>query len=104
MKNILYVHHTSDFGGATVRLLQLLDNLKKDEYNPSVILLADGMAVQLIKDRGLNVEVHKNISTYNFFQGSRYSFRTFRPWQPITKIFQIFTSSYRFYKILSRHL
>ena len=101
MKNILFVQNTADLGGATVRLLQIIDGLDRAKYNPSVILLADGLAVRLLRERGINVSVHKNISTYNFFEGAHYSFRTFRPWYPITKILQVVPSSIRFYKILS---
>ena len=92
MKNIFYIQHTGDLGGATYKLIELLNHIDKKKFNPSVIFLSNGKGVDIVKNLGIETRVHLNISTYANCEGSHYSFRTFRPWYPITKIFEIIPS------------
>ena len=102
MKNIFYIQHTGDLGGATYKLIELLNHIDKKKFNPSVIFLSNGEGVDIVKNLGIETRVHLNISTYANSEGAHYSFRTFRPWYPITKIFEIIPSTLRFYKILKK--
>ena len=47
MKRILYIHHGGEIGGAPLSLLFLLEQLDRDCYDPVLLFLADGAAVEV---------------------------------------------------------
>jgi glycosyltransferase involved in cell wall biosynthesis len=100
MKNILYIHHTADIGGATVKLFELIKYLDRLKYNPSVIFLSDGDAVSVMKKEIDEVYVYPDISIYPHAEGGYFPVKSFRPWYQFSKLFSILPSSFKLKSIL----
>lgn len=57
MKKILYLHAGAEMYGADKILLELVQNVDKQEYSPLVILPEDGVLVDEMKNSDIDVEV-----------------------------------------------
>ena len=55
MKSILFVYHASNIGGGTYCLLNILREIDRKKYQPSVLLCTDGDLVKEIKALGIEV-------------------------------------------------
>ena len=55
MKTILFVYHASNIGGGTYCLLNILKEIDRKKYQPSVLLCTDGDLVKEIKALGIEV-------------------------------------------------
>ena len=53
MKNILYISHTSQLGGAERSLLLLLERLDRARFNPAVVTPGDGPLVERVDEMGV---------------------------------------------------
>lgn len=65
MKRILYIHHGGAIGGAPLSLLYLLRRLDRSRYEPTVLLLADGPAAQLLRAEGVETHIAPGISDFS---------------------------------------
>ncbi len=65
MKRILYIHHGGELGGAPLSLLFLLEQLDRDRYDPVLLFLADGVAVDAFRDRGYDCHVATEIDDFS---------------------------------------
>jgi glycosyltransferase involved in cell wall biosynthesis len=55
-KRILYLDHTGAIGGGEIALINLLQNLNRDRYEPVVALFADGPFAAMLRESG--IETH----------------------------------------------
>lgn len=61
MKKILYIYHTSAIGGGSYCLLNVLKEIDRTQYAPSVMLSSDGPLVGEIRKLGIEVYVFPHI-------------------------------------------
>lgn len=73
MKRILYVHHAGGIGGAPLSLLYLLQQLDRARYEPVVVTLKDGPAVELYRNEGIETYVAPGISDFSHTTLESYS-------------------------------
>ena len=57
MKKILYIYHTSAIGGGSYCLLNILKEIDRTLYTPSVMLSSDGPLVDEIRTMGIDVYI-----------------------------------------------
>lgn len=57
MTNILYLHAGAEMYGADKVMLDLISRLDKEKYTPYVILPTNGVLVDALKEKGIQVEV-----------------------------------------------
>jgi glycosyltransferase involved in cell wall biosynthesis len=57
MKNILFLSHTSELNGAELMLLQILERIDTQKYNPFLIVPQEGLLLTEAKKLGIEVEV-----------------------------------------------
>lgn len=55
MKRILFVHHTSEIGGGSYCLLNLLKEVDRDRFDPIVLLKNEGPLSEEVKNLGIEV-------------------------------------------------
>lgn len=75
MKNILFIHSSSEMYGSDKSLLYLLKNIKKDEYRVNVLLPEEGPLVEKLNEiEGVSVDIYKvsvlrrkNLSIYGAY-------------------------------------
>ena len=65
MKKILYIHHGGELGGAPLSLFFLLSQIDKSIYQPILLFLADGDAVDLFRNSGYDCHVVDDIDDYS---------------------------------------
>lgn len=101
MIRILFVHHSTDIGGAGLSLLYLIQKLDRSKFDPFVFFNAPpGPLLQLFEQNEIPYKRIVGISTYGHAYGARYEFRSVRPWEPVTKLFAIFSEARKFKSIL----
>ena len=101
MQRILYVQHYSGLGGSPLSLLYLVEQLDRQRYTPMVLFNSQrGPAIELFSAQGVEVCCDPRISTYQHGQGAWLSLRSLRPWEIMTKMLQIWPSTYRFRQFL----
>jgi glycosyltransferase involved in cell wall biosynthesis len=103
-RRILYVHHAADLGGASLSLLSLIDRLDKQRYAPTVLFNCQPQSVLLpFRERGIPFDIDPAISTYPHAQGAWLGLRSLRPWEIVTRSFQVRPASRRFREYLASH-
>jgi glycosyltransferase involved in cell wall biosynthesis len=65
MKKILYIHHGGELGGAPLSLLFLLEQLNRDRYDPVLLFLADGDAVDAFRSNGYDCHIATDIDDFS---------------------------------------
>jgi len=65
MKRILYIHHGGELGGAPLSLLFLLEQLDRDRYEPVLLFLADGAAVDVFRSKGYECHLALDINDFS---------------------------------------
>ena len=65
MKRILYIHHGGEIGGAPLSLLFLLEQLDRDCYDPVLLFLADGAAVEVFRSKGYECHLAPDINDFS---------------------------------------
>lgn len=63
MKHILYIYHTSDIGGGSYCLLNILKALDKTHFKASVLLANDGPLVSEMRKLGIDVFFYNGIQS-----------------------------------------
>lgn len=87
---ILYVHHFSNFGGATMSLLYIIEKLDPKVFDAEVLFLGgEGPVVDLFRARGISVHLLYGISIYPHAYGAHMSFISRKPLTPFLRLFQI---------------
>lgn len=90
---ILYVHHFSNLGGATMSLLYLIEKLDPNSFDAEVLFLGgEGPAVDFFRSRGIRVQLLTGISIYPHAYGAYMSFISRKPLTPFLRLFQIRSS------------
>jgi glycosyltransferase involved in cell wall biosynthesis len=104
MHRILYVHHCSDWGGASASLLYLIEQLDRGRFAPFVLFNTHpGSATKPFEDRGIPTFYDPAISTYPHAQGALLQLRSLRPWEIVTRALEIRPSARRFESFLTRN-
>ncbi len=101
MKRILYIHHGGEIGGAPLSLLFLLEQLDRERYEPVLLFLADGAAVDVFRSKGY--ECHLACDINDFSQTELVWYGNSLLWQLPGKILS-FASSVRATHNYLRHL
>ena len=57
LRNILYVDHTAELGGAEVALLRLLGALDRSRFTPVVLLFSEGLLADRLREMGVEVVI-----------------------------------------------
>ena len=65
MKRILYIHHGGELGGAPLSLLFLLEQLDRNRYEPILLFLADGAAVDAFRSKGYECHLTPDINDFS---------------------------------------
>lgn len=78
MKNILYINHTSSFGGASFCLLNLLKELNRKEYCPFVLLKEEGPLAVEIRKLGIEVTTIHSINMVFYNETIVWNMRTLK--------------------------
>ena len=103
-RRILFVHHAADLGGASLSLLSLIEQLDRRRYSPAVLFNCDpGSVAAPFQERGISIHVDPGISTYPHAQGAWLGLRNLRPWEMLTRAFQVRPSARRFREFLRAH-
>lgn len=66
MKRILFVHHVSIIGGASYCLLNIIKELKRDRFQPIVLLRNEGPLVEELKKLGVEIHFYKKMWFYPY--------------------------------------
>ena len=56
-RKVLFLDHTATLGGGELALLQIVSNLDKNRYQPTVVLFSEGKLVKQLKDAGIEALV-----------------------------------------------
>lgn len=64
MKKILFVHHAVGWGGAPKCMINLINELKKENYNITVLLLRESIICEKLKEN----EIQYEIASSNFYK------------------------------------
>jgi len=92
--NILYIHHGTGIGGASISLFNLVKGLDLNKFNIKVACLKGGDHVNLFESAGVSVDVI-GASTLNFsFNESRKKYWYFLPYYIIVFFVWIYTAFY----------
>src|SRR5262245_18586712 len=93
-RRILYVHPCAGMGGAPMSLLYLIEHLDRSRYAPEVLFLGTpGEEVQQYARRGIPYRVRDDITSYPHAYNARVALRSMRPWEVVTRPFQILPSA-----------
>jgi glycosyltransferase involved in cell wall biosynthesis len=103
MKRVLYIQHTAGTGGCFMTLLRLLEKMDRTRFEPSVLFLQDGPGVALIKALGIITYIEPGITYYPHGEGAFFPVRSFQPWLPFIRFFQILTSAIRTFNFIKEH-
>ncbi|MDN3664921.1 glycosyltransferase family 4 protein [Algibacter miyuki] len=97
-KEILYIHHAGELGGAPKSLSILLNGLDRKTYNATVFMLIDGPAKRLF-DNGYNdvIVSEKRLFAFHGTTVSSMSFRLF-----VKNILYVIPNAIAAYKIISK--
>jgi glycosyltransferase involved in cell wall biosynthesis len=104
-KKILFVHHTTALGGATNSMLYTLEALINQNFEVKVLFLdKEGLASNLFRNKGIQVEHLEGIYNYQHAFGARIKWFGRNPIRPITQLFRMFFSVIKLkkYFILNR--
>jgi len=103
-RRILFVHHAADLGGASLSLLSLIERLDRRRYSPAVLFNCHpGSVAAPFQERGIPIDIDPGISTYPHAQGAWLGLRSLRPWEMLTRAFQVRPSARRFREFLRTH-
>jgi glycosyltransferase involved in cell wall biosynthesis len=92
-KKILFVHHTTALGGATNSMLFTLEALIKQNFEVKVLFLdKEGLASDLFRNKGIQVEHLEGIYNYQHAFGARIKWFGRNPIRPITQLFRMLFS------------
>jgi glycosyltransferase involved in cell wall biosynthesis len=72
-KRILYIHHSSSWGGAAINLIENIKALDKDQYLPHVLLLKDSFVADKLKENNIAFSIAKSAfykRVYTYFTHS----------------------------------
>ena len=83
-KSILFVYHASNIGGGTYCLLNILKEIDREKYRPSVLLCTDGDLVKEIKDLGIEVYFMPSMTLVPYNK-SMWNWRVLRNYRRIQK-------------------
>lgn len=64
-KKILYIHHSGRLGGAPKSLSLLVQRIDRDKYEPIILTIKNGPAVELLKSTGAQVIVKESLFPYH---------------------------------------
>lgn len=103
VRRILYVQHDSEVSGSIYSLLYLVRSLDPTRYEATVLFHAgEGPAVDIFRQAKVRTIVRRDISFYGHADMAHYSFRSARPWLPITELLRIPASVRRMADLLRR--
>lgn len=57
MKKILFIHHASGWGGAPINMINIINELKKSEYEVNVLLIKDSIVSTKLAEFGISFTV-----------------------------------------------
>ncbi|MFZ6011462.1 MAG: hypothetical protein ACOYXT_14025, partial [Bacteroidota bacterium] len=90
---ILFVHHFSGMGGATMSLFYIIEKLDPGIFEVEVLFLdGEGAGVKYYREHGIKTHLLPGISLYPHAENSRISFIGRKPWKPVTLLMDIDTS------------
>jgi len=99
--SILFVHHFSGMGGATLSMYSIIERLDPKKFSTAVLFLGgSGKGVTFFKENGIKVFHLSGISTYAHSEGARFKVISRNPFRPITAFFKIYPSIVKVYKFL----
>ena len=91
MKTILFVYHASNIGGGTYCLLNILKEIDRNKYQPSVLLCQNGELVDEIKKLGIEVYFMPTMKLVPY-NHSLWNWRVLRSYWRIRKSFSYLES------------
>lgn len=101
MPRVLYVQHNPEISGSPLSLLDLVEQLRHTGYEPHVLFhCGDGPGPELFRRRGIPTTVRNDITYYAHGECAHHSFRSERPWRPVTDALRILPSAGRMYAFL----
>lgn len=68
MKTILFIHHTSGWGGSSKCLISLILNIDKSKYKPIVLLLKDSIISKKLEESGIDYVIVKSKFYKKYYQ------------------------------------
>jgi glycosyltransferase involved in cell wall biosynthesis len=76
-KKILYIQHDGGLAGATKSLYLLLDDLNKSKYEPKVLFIREGSAINKFKNLDIDLYTKTNIHPFHATEVSGMTFKMF---------------------------
>lgn len=104
VRRVLYVHHASDLGGASLSLAYLIQRLDRRRYDPAILFnCIPGSAALPFAEQGVRIHQDPSISTYPHARGAWLGVRSLRPWECVTLALKVRGSARRFRRFLETH-
>lgn len=84
-KKILFIHHSSSWGGSINSLIQLITSLDQDKFAPKVLLLKDSSLKDVLKEKSISFVLAKSLFYRCFYKYFVHSEADYLRWYQVVK-------------------
>ncbi len=85
MQKILFIHHSSSWGGSINSLVELITSLDKRKFSPTVLLIKDSSLTDVLKEKNIEFVVAQSLFYRKFYQFFVHSEAGYVKWYQILK-------------------
>ncbi len=89
MKKILYIHHSTSWGGAPNSLIKLINSLDKSKYEAKVLLLRHSSIADKLKENGIVFSIAESMFYKKFYRFFAHSEESYVKWYQIHRFLRL---------------
>lgn len=86
MKKILFIHHTTGWGGAPINMINIINSLNKSKYKPEVLLLKDSIVSEKLRENNIPVKIAQSSFYKKFYKYYQHTVPGHIKWYNIRQI------------------
>lgn len=86
MQKILFIHHSSSWGGSINSLVELISSLDKKRFSPLVLLLKNSEISEMLREKNIDFVIAKSIFYRKFYQFFVHSEAGYFKWYQVLQL------------------
>ena len=88
-QKILFIHHAAGWGGAPLNMVNIIKNLDKKKYSPSVLLLKDSLVCEVLKENNIDYKIIQSVFYRKFYQYFIHSAANYTKWFQLYRLIKL---------------